>query len=484
MRKQKLEKLRGKSGTETYSSNKLYGGKTTGTSAYGKGKEDRGRGKYESHHQNEATDRNSRFGKNRTGGTDSRAQSDTPHKVNRNFGVKNERYAKETPETATQMPLNKFIAHAGICGRREAAELVKQGQVQVNGDIVFEPATKVSESDTIKLKGKTLSIQQKLVYFLLNKPKDHITTTKDDKGRKTVLDLFKDVDEKHVFPVGRLDRNTTGVLLLTNDGELAQELTHPSFEVKKIYEATLDKPLTKKDADAIATGITLEDGEIKADSVGYADPKNKSVIGIEIHSGKNRIVRRIFEHLGYEVKKLDRVMFAGLTKKNVDRGKWRYLSEKEIRILKFMNAGGTKKSKAAAAINGGDLPQVDAEPHPRSKSATPVKRKRIKVESTGPKDHVKAKPKPRENTRERSREDTRGNSRDNTRGNTRDNPRENTRGNSRDNTRGNTRENTRGNTRETTRENSRPARPASKSPVKNSGGKKVHSKRSIKTHKE
>ena len=246
------------------------------------------------------------------------------------------------------MPLNKYIAHAGICGRREAAEMVKQGQVQVNGDTVFEPATKVTEKDTVKLKGKKLTLQIKHFYFLLNKPKDHITTTRDEKGRKTVLDLFKDIEEaKHLYPVGRLDRNTTGVLLITNDGELAQQLTHPSFEVKKIYEATLDRPVAKKDLEAIAEGITLEDGDIKADQIGYPDAKDKSVVGIEIHSGKNRIVRRIFEHLGYEVKKLDRVMFAGLTKKNVERGKWRYLSEKEVRILKFMNAGGTKKSKKA-----------------------------------------------------------------------------------------------------------------------------------------
>ena len=259
------------------------------------------------------------------------------------------RFSEKKTGDEDLMALNKFIAHSGVCGRREAAELVKLGQVQVNGDIVFEPATKVSEKDVVKLKGKKLTLEVKHYYFLLNKPKDHITTTKDEKGRRTVLDLFKDLDIKHLYPVGRLDRNTTGVLLITNDGELAQQLTHPSFEVKKIYEATLDRPLAKKDLDAIASGITLEDGDIQADQVGYPDAKNKAVVGIEIHSGKNRIVRRIFEHLGYEVKKLDRVMFAGLTKKNVERGKWRYLAEKEIRILKYMNAGGTKKSKKLSA---------------------------------------------------------------------------------------------------------------------------------------
>jgi len=276
------------------------------------------------------------------------AQKNSRHDDSRQTEYNAKPVKKQEAKEEDAMPLNKYIAHSGICGRREAAELVKQGQVQVNGDIVFEPATKVTPTDTVKLKGKKLSIQIKHYYFLLNKPKDHITTTKDEKGRRTVLDLFRDVDAKHLYPVGRLDRNTTGVLLITNDGELAQQLTHPSFEVKKIYEATLDRPLAKKDLDTIASGLTLEDGDIKADQVGYPDSKNKAIVGIEIHSGKNRIVRRIFEHLGYEVKKLDRVMFAGLTKKNVERGKWRYLSEKEIRVLKYMNAGGTKKARKAA----------------------------------------------------------------------------------------------------------------------------------------
>ncbi|WP_240377715.1 pseudouridine synthase [Arachidicoccus soli] len=263
----------------------------------------------------------------------------------KNYGTKNERFVEDIKASSEAMPLNKFIAHAGICGRREAADLVKEGVVQVNGDVVFEPAFKVSEKDTIKLKGKKIELQKKLVYILMNKPKDHLTTTKDEKGRKTVIDILKGVDTDRIYPVGRLDRNTTGVLLLTNDGELAQKLTHPSFQIKKIYEASLDKPLAKKDAEAIATGLVLEDGEIKADAVGYVDAKDKSIVGIEIHSGKNRIVRRIFEHLGYEVKKLDRVMFANLTKKNVDRGKWRYLADKEIRLLKHMNASQTKNAQ-------------------------------------------------------------------------------------------------------------------------------------------
>lgn len=243
------------------------------------------------------------------------------------------------------MPLNKFIAHAGICGRREAAELVKQGHVTVDNEIIFEPGFKVTGNEIIKLKNKRIFVQQNLVYILLNKPKDYITTAKDPQGRKTVFDLIKNVVQERVYPVGRLDRNTTGVLLLTNDGELAQKLTHPSFQIKKIYEVKLDKPVVKKDVEAIANGVTLEDGFIQADSVAYADDKDKSIIGIEIHSGKNRIVRRIFEHLGYDVKGLDRVMFANLTKKNVDRGKWRMLSEKEIRLLKFMNKSFIKSNK-------------------------------------------------------------------------------------------------------------------------------------------
>lgn len=244
-----------------------------------------------------------------------------------------------------QMPLNKFIAHAGVCGRREAADLVKEGKVTVNGDKVFEPGYKVSSKDKVIVKGKQVFLQRNAVYILLNKPKDYITTANDPQGRKTVLDLIKNATPERVYPVGRLDRNTTGVLILTNDGELAQKLTHPSFEVKKIYEVTLDKPVIKKDLEAILSGVTLEDGFVQADSVGYADDKQKNVVGIEIHSGRNRIVRRIFEHLGYDVKGLDRVMFANLTKKNVDRGKWRFLNEKEVRLLKFMNKSFVRKTK-------------------------------------------------------------------------------------------------------------------------------------------
>jgi len=253
---------------------------------------------------------------------------------------------RENSEQASDlMPLNKFIAHAGVCGRREAAEFVKEGKVQVNGSIVFEPGYKVSANDKVLFKGKALFLQKNLVYILVNKPKDYITTAKDPEGRKTILDLLKGATQERIYPVGRLDRNTTGVLLMTNDGELAQKLTHPSFEIKKIYEVRLDKPVVKKDMEAILAGINLEDGFINADAISYADTKDKSVVGIEIHSGRNRIVRRIFEHLGYDVKNLDRVMFANLTKKNVDRGKWRFLNDKEVRLLKYMNQSFVRAKK-------------------------------------------------------------------------------------------------------------------------------------------
>ena len=240
------------------------------------------------------------------------------------------------------IPLNKFIAHAGISSRRDAADIVKSGTVVVNGKVITEPGFKVSQQDEVKVNGKKIQIRQTMVYILINKPKDYITTTEDPQGRRTVLDIIRNATTERVYPIGRLDRNTTGVLLLTNDGELAQKLAHPSYMVKKIYEVKLDKPLVKKDFDTIVNGITLEDGFIAPDALAYADSKDKSVIGIEIHSGRNRIVRRIFEHMGYDVRNLDRVMYANLTKKNVERGKWRFLSEKEVRLLKYLNTSYTK----------------------------------------------------------------------------------------------------------------------------------------------
>jgi len=242
-----------------------------------------------------------------------------------------------------QMPLNKYVAHAGICSRRDGANLVKSGKVSVNDRVVTEPGYKVAANDVVKFQGKTISARKNLVYILLNKPKDYITTMEDPEGRKTVYDIIQHATTERVYPVGRLDRNTTGVLLFTNDGDLAQKLSHPSYEVKKIYEVRLDKPLTKKDFDTLMGGLTLEDGFVAPDSLAYADSLDRSIIGIEIHNGRNRIVRRMFESLGYDVKNLDRVMFANLTKKNVERGKFRHLAEKEVRLLKFMNASYGKK---------------------------------------------------------------------------------------------------------------------------------------------
>jgi 23S rRNA pseudouridine2605 synthase len=234
-----------------------------------------------------------------------------------------------------EMPLNKFIAHCGVGSRRDAVPLIKEGKITVNGNVVTEPGFKVTDKDVIIFNGKKLFVTKNMVYILLNKPKDYITTTDDPQGRKTVLQLIKHATTERIYPIGRLDRNTSGVLLFTNDGELTQKLTHPSYNVKKVYEVKLDKPVTKAHFDKIVSGIKLEDGEIHADALAYADSNDKAIIGIEIHSGRNRIVRRIFEHFGYDVKALDRVMYATLTKKNVERGKWRYLSEKEIRLLKY-----------------------------------------------------------------------------------------------------------------------------------------------------
>lgn len=232
------------------------------------------------------------------------------------------------------MPLNKYIAHCGICSRRDAVELIKKGKIKVNSLVEVNPAVKVSEADYVIHEDKRIFPQKKLVYYLLNKPKNYITTTEDPEDRNTVLDLFKEVDTTRLYPVGRLDRNTTGLLLMTNDGELAQKLSHPKYNIKKVYQVTLDKPLTKKDFEKIAEGITLEDGPAPVDEIAYVNAKDKKVIGVQIHIGRNRIVRRIFEHLHYKVTALDRVVYAGLTKKNIPRGTYRLLDEKEIIYLK------------------------------------------------------------------------------------------------------------------------------------------------------
>ena len=230
--------------------------------------------------------------------------------------------------------LNKFLANAGICSRREADEFITAGVVSVNGEVVTELGTKVKRSDEIKFHDQPVNIERK-VYVLLNKPKDCVTTSDDPQERKTVMDLVKDACKERIYPVGRLDRNTTGVLLLTNDGDLASKLTHPKFLKKKIYHVYCDKNVAKSDLDQIAAGITLDDGDIHADSISYASDTDKSQVGIEIHSGKNRIVRRIFESLGYRVTKLDRVYFAGLTKKGLRRGDWRFLTEQEVNMLRM-----------------------------------------------------------------------------------------------------------------------------------------------------
>ncbi len=235
-----------------------------------------------------------------------------------------------------QLRLNKFIANSGLCSRREADELIEQGFITVNGEKITELGAKVNPDDDVRYKNKKLK-SEKPVYILLNKPKDVVTTLSDEQNRRTVIDIVKNACPQRVYPVGRLDRNTTGVLLLTNDGELAKRLTHPKYKKRKIYHVVLDKPVVKRHMDDIVEGIELEDGVIAADAISYPEEDDKTQVGIEIHSGQNRVVRRIFEKLGYKIKKLDRVYFAGLTKKNLQRGKWRFLTGKEVHKLK-MNA--------------------------------------------------------------------------------------------------------------------------------------------------
>ena len=243
-------------------------------------------------------------------------------------------YKEENYDPNEPIRLNKYLANAGICSRREADEYIQAGVITVNGEVVTELGTKVLRTDEVKFHDQPVSIEKK-VYVLLNKPKDYVTTSDDPQQRKTVMDLVKNACRERIYPVGRLDRNTTGVLLLTNDGDMASKLTHPKFLKKKIYHVYLDKNVTAHDIQQIRDGIQLEDGEIQADACEYADEKDKKQVGIEIHSGKNRIVRRIFESLGYRVTKLDRVQFAGLTKKNLRRGDWRYLTEEEVDRLRM-----------------------------------------------------------------------------------------------------------------------------------------------------
>ncbi len=251
--------------------------------------------------------------------------------VYQSFSYLKEGKEKVSPEEKN-IRLNKYIADAGVCSRREADKLIEAGEIKVNGKVVTELGFKVSRMDDVTHNGKKLK-QEKLVYVLLNKPKDFITTVDDPDERKTVMHLVENACNERIYPVGRLDRNTTGLLLLTNDGELAKKLTHPSHNIRKIYQVDLNKPLAEEDFEKIMEGVTLEDGVAKVDEVAILS-EDRSIVGLEIHIGRNRIVRRIFEHLGYEVVRLDRVTFAGLTKKDLPRGKWRYLSEKELIRLK------------------------------------------------------------------------------------------------------------------------------------------------------
>ncbi len=266
-------------------------------------------------------------------------------KPTRKKGQNPKRKPTKGSKTPTQFPLNKYLAHCGICARRKAVDHIKAGLVTVNNKTIVEPGFKVSPKDKVTFKKKPVHLQRKQEYLLLNKPKDCLTTTKDPRGRRTVMDYIRRATDERVYPVGRLDRNTSGLLLITNDGDLAQKLAHPSGEIEKVYHVTLNKPLTKKDFEQIVSGINLEDGMIAVDALAYVETEDHTQVGLEIHSGRNRIVRRIFEHLGYEVKSLDRVIYAGLTKKNLPRGKWRHLTQKEVRILKhFRNKKAKKRS--------------------------------------------------------------------------------------------------------------------------------------------
>ncbi|MBS2100638.1 pseudouridine synthase [Carboxylicivirga linearis] len=239
----------------------------------------------------------------------------------------------ENSDQKDKIRLNRFVANAGVCSRREADKLIANGEITVNGKVVTEMGVSVSMQDDVRYQGKRLNAEEK-VYVLLNKPKDYVTTVEDKHAKHTVMDLVRDASPNRIYPVGRLDKQTTGLLLLTNDGDLTKVLTHPKHNAKKIYHVYTDKPVFSSHLDQLAKGITLEDGPIHADAISFVDKDDKTQVGVEIHSGRNRIVRRMFEHLGYKVMKLDRVYFAGLTKQNIPRGKWRYLSAKEVTRLK------------------------------------------------------------------------------------------------------------------------------------------------------
>ena len=276
------------------------------------------------------------YGQNRQGGYGQNNQGGFRKQQNMKFTPRPKQidYVIDDIDPNEQIRLNKFMANSGICSRREADEYITKGLVKVNGEVVTELGTKISRNDVVEYDEKVVTPERKC-YVLLNKPKDCVTTSDDPNGRLTVLDLVKNACRERIYPVGRLDRNTTGVLLLTNDGDLASKLTHPKFVKKKIYHVWTDKDITEDDMQRIADGIELDDGEIHADAISYVSETDRNQAGIEIHSGRNRIVRRIFESLGYRVTKLDRVYFAGLTKKNLPRGRWRYLTQEEVNFLRM-----------------------------------------------------------------------------------------------------------------------------------------------------
>lgn len=271
------------------------------------------------------------YGNNRAGGNQKKGfkKPNPKHSAQRQI-----KYKEVLTDPNEPIRLNKFLANAGVCSRREADTFIQAGVVKVNGEVVTELGTKITRQDMVMFHDQPVHIESK-IYILLNKPKNCMTTVTDPQNRRTVMDLVKNACHERIYPVGRLDRNTTGVLLLTNDGNLASKLTHPSFKKKKIYHVWLDKEVTIEDMEKLANGLELEDGEIHADAISYASEEDKKQVGIEIHSGRNRIVRRMFESLGYHVTKLDRVYFAGLTKKNLGRGKWRYLNEQEVNTLRM-----------------------------------------------------------------------------------------------------------------------------------------------------
>ena len=295
--------------------------------------------------------RRNNYGNNRQGGYNNRQGGYNQRQGGYNRGNRNNnggeriqqmRFTPRPKRVEYEMPtfdpteairLNKFMANAGVCSRRAADELIQQGLVKVNGTPVTELGTKITHSDVVEYNDKVVVLESKC-YILLNKPKDCVTTSEDPNGRKTVMDLVKGACDERIYPVGRLDRNTTGVLLLTNDGDFASKLTHPKYVKKKIYQVWVDKPITEEHMQQIADGVELEDGPIHADAISYVSPTDRKQAGIEIHSGRNRVVRRIFESLGYHVVKLDRVYFAGLTKKDLPRGRWRYLTQEEVNFLK------------------------------------------------------------------------------------------------------------------------------------------------------